>query len=341
MGIAAQPIAIDGSSGEATADRLHGHRSHRAVDAVKEWHESMADGSGSTQTAGAPTLARPVARRIRPTPGEWLAGAALLAVLWPGLREMAAIWSRLDYYSHGYLIPFVALWAASAQRHVLPQLPMRRDARGAAVLVVALLAYMLGLVAGEVWLAGVAGVAAVAGAILYARGPDWLGALVFPLGYLLFMVPIPDAWLAPVIVGLQLFVSSVGTAILHALGEPVLRTGNVLQLSGGEQLFVAEACSGITSLITLVPLGVFLAYFTVRGNARRFCLVLTVVPVALAGNLARVLLTVGLANRIGAEAATESSLHEWIGLSTYVVACGVVLGLGQILRRAETSGRVA
>jgi exosortase len=301
----------------------------------------MAEGSGTAQTPNAPAIVGAATRPVRPTPSEWLGLAALFAVLWPGLREMAAVWNRVDYSSHGYLIPFVALWAASAQRHVLPQLPRRRDMRGAAALVVALLAYLLGLVAGEVWLAGVAGVAALAGAILYARGLAWLGALVFPLGYLLFMVPIPDAWLAPVIVRLQLLVSSVGTAILQALGQPVLRTGNVLQLSGGEQLFVAEACSGITSLITLVPLGVFLAYFTVRGNARRAWLVLTVIPVALAGNLVRVLLTVGLANRIGAKAATESSLHEWIGLSTYVVACLVVLGLGQIMRRAESSGPVA
>jgi exosortase len=246
---------------------------------------------------------------------------------------MAEVWSRVEYYSHGYLIPFVALWAASAQRHVLPGLPRSQDRRGLLVLSISLLVYLLGLVAGEVWLVGLASVVAIAGAILFARGPVWLRTLAFPVGYLLFMVPIPDAWLAPVIVRLQLFVSSVGTAILHAVGYPVLRVGNVLQLASGEQLFVAEACSGITSLITLIPLGVFLAYFTERGLARRLLLVSTVIPVALAGNLARVLLTVGLANRIGAQAAAESSLHAWIGLSTYVVACLVVLGVGAWLRR--------
>ncbi len=297
------------------------------------------DGLSGPRTADTPARREPTS--LWPDAREWLGLAALFAVLWPGLREMAVIWGSVDYYSHGPLIPFVALWAASAQRHVLPRLPRSRDARGAVAVCVALLAYLLGLVAGEVWLAGLGSVSAVAGAVLYARGPAWLRTLAFPLGYLFFMVPIPDEWLAPVIVQLQLLVSSTGTEILRALGEPVLRTGNVLQLASGEQLFVAEACSGITSLITLIPLGVFLAYFTERSIWRRVGLVLTVIPVALAGNLARVLLTVALANRIGARAATESSLHDWIGLSTYVVACLVVLGVGAWMRRADTVQPVA
>ena len=264
---------------------------------------------------------------------EWLGIAALALVLFPGLRAMAGVWSRVDHWSHGYMIPFVALRIASSQRHVLPTLPVARDGRGALVLVAALALYLLGMAVGEVWLSGVGVVAVVAGAVLYARGVAWLRTLCFPLAYLLFMVPLPEAWLAPVIVRLQLLVSSVGSWLLQAIGHPVLRAGNVLQLPSGEELFVAEACSGITSLVTLVPLAAFLAYFTERSPWRRLVLVLTVVPVALLANLTRVLLTVLAANRIGARAATESTLHEWVGLSTYVVGCLVLLGVGALMRR--------
>jgi exosortase len=294
----------------------------------------MSDVEGTTTGHGLPAGERHGAARLGASVQEMVGLAVLGLILLPGLREMAAVWSRLDYYSHGYMIPFVALWAASAQRHVLPTLPRSRDGRGAALIAASLVAYLLGLAAGLVWLAGVATVAIVAGAVLYARGPAWLRALAFPIGYLLFMVPVPDAWLAPLIVRLQLLVSSAGTALLHVLGQPVLRVGNVLQLPSGEELFVAEACSGITSLVTLVPLGVFLAYFVERGFWRRSLLVLTVVPVALAGNLARVLLTVAVAGELGAEAATESSLHVWVGLSTYVLACLVLLGVGGWMRRS-------
>jgi exosortase len=294
----------------------------------------MSDVEGTTTGHELHASARRGAARVGTSVQEMVGLAVLAGIMVPGLREMAAVWSRLDYYSHGYMIPFVALWAASAQRHVLPQLPRSRDGRGAMLIVTSLAAYLLGLAAGLLWLAGVAMVAVVAGAVLYARGPVWLRTLAFPIGYLLFMVPVPDAWLAPLIVRLQLLVSSAGTALLHVFGQPVLRVGNVLQLPSGEELFVAEACSGITSLITLVPLGVFLAYFVERGFWRRSLLVLTVVPVALAGNLVRVLLTVAVAGEWGAEAATESSLHVWVGLSTYVLACLVLLGVGGWMRRS-------
>ena len=264
---------------------------------------------------------------------DWALLGALVFVSIPGWRAMAGVWTGVDHYSHGFAIPLMALWAASAKRRMLAQEPGRRDPLGLGVLLVVLVVYALGLVADLVWLAGLGIVGLVAGGVLYWKGRVWLRELTFPIGYLLFMIPVPEAWLAPVIVRLQLLVSTVGAGLLQFAGEPILRAGNVLQLPGGEELFVAEACSGITSLITLVPIGVFLAYFTETSLLRRALLVLTVVPVALAANLVRVVMTVLVAERMGARVATESSLHEWLGLGTYVVACLVLLGTGRLLRR--------
>jgi exosortase len=261
----------------------------------------------------------------------WVAGLGL--VLLPGWLAMAEVWSHTDYYSHGYLVPLVALWAASAKRFVLPTLAVERDGRGLAVLGLALLAYLVGLAVSLVWLTGIGFVAAIAGAVLYLRGVAWLRELSFGIGYLLFMIPIPQAVISPIIVRLQMIVSGAGTAVVGRLGMPVLQSGNVLELPGGEQLFVAEACSGITSLVTLIPLGVFLAYFTERTLWRRALLVATVVPVAMAGNLVRVVATVFAAEQFGAEAAVESALHDWVGIATYVLACVVLLGVGEAMRR--------
>jgi len=264
---------------------------------------------------------------------DWLLVAGFFAACVPGVLEMASVWDRVDYYSHGYLVPLVALWAASAKRVILPRLEAERDSRGIAVLVAGMGIYAVGLGGAVVWLAGFGIVLGFAGLVLFLRGMQWLRVLSFPIAYLLFMVPLPDAWLNPVIVRLQLFVSSVGVSLLQGAGISVHRQGNVLNLAGGEQLFVAEACSGITSLITLLPLGVFLAYFTEQGYARRALLVLTVVPVALGGNLTRVIATVWAADRFGVEVATSSALHDWVGVLTYVLACVVLLGCGSLLRR--------
>ncbi len=272
---------------------------------------------------------------------EWILVIFLGVVFIPAVLALAGVWSSVDYYSHGYMVPLVALWAASAQRAVLPRLPAGRDARGLGVLGVSLLLYLVGIAAGVVWLMGLSLVAALAGAVLYLRGIAWLRALSFAIGFLIFMVPIPDWLLAPVIVKLQLFVSTLGVWLLRLLGSPIYRDGNVLELPGGESLFVAEACSGITSLVTLLPLGVFLAYFSERTFWRRAVLVTTVVPVAMLGNLVRVLGTVGMARRFGTAAATESALHDWVGIGTYVLACFVLLATGSLMRRWLPPGAAA
>jgi len=264
---------------------------------------------------------------------DWALAIGIAVVFAPGIASMAEVWSRVDYYSHGYLVPLVALWAASAQRGVLPSLPAGRDARGLLVLALAGAGYVVGTLASIVSLTGVSVVLAVAGGVLYLRGEAWLRALSFSIGYLLFMVPVPEAWLTPIIVRLQLMMSGLGVWTLRLFDVPVFKDGNVIQLPGGEQLFVAEACSGITSLVTLLPLGVFLAYFTERSLSRRLILVATVVPAAMAGNLLRVIGTVVVARKYGTAVATESALHDWYGIFTYVLACGVLLGVGALMRR--------
>jgi exosortase len=147
------------------------------------------------------------------------------------------------------------------------------------------------------------------------------------------MIPLPSGWVTPLIVELQLLVSSAGVAILRSAGVAIYREGNVLTLPGDASLFVAEACSGITSLITLLPIGVFIAYFTESSPWRRAILVAAVVPIALVGNLLRVLLTVLLSIEVSVEFATTGPLHDWAGVATYVIGCLGLLAVGALLRR--------
>jgi exosortase len=119
---------------------------------------------------------------------------------------------------------------------------------------------------------------------------------------------------------------------------PVYREGNVISLPGGESLFVAEACSGITSLLTLVSLSVLFAYLTERGLARRAVLVASVVPVALLGNLLRVLGTVLAARSYGMEAASRGDVHDAAGVLVYVLACLALIGVGSLMRRLKPAG---
>jgi exosortase len=197
---------------------------------------------------------------------------------------------------------------------------------------VAAVGYLAALVLRNPSLLGLVAVGTVVASVLALRGVAWVNTLRFSLAYLLFMVPLPVAWVTPVIVKLQLLVSGVGVELLQRAGVSIFREGNVLTLPGGQSLFVAEACSGITSLITLLPIGVFIAYFTESVLWRRLVLVGAVIPIALAGNLLRVILTVMLSINVSVEFATQGPLHEWTGVATYLIGCICLLGIGALMR---------
>jgi exosortase len=258
----------------------------------------------------------------------WL---ALLAVVFaPAALELARVWRTVDYYGHGFFIPVFSAASYLATRRRLG--PPTRDRRGAAVVGGALALYLLGIASGSVTLQGLALVAAIAGVVVARWSFSGLRALAFPVGFLLFMVPLPPPLVSPLIIALQVVVSVASVEVLSWLGMAVAREGNVLVLPSGEPLFVAEACSGITSIVTLLPLGVLLAHFTERSWARRLLLVAAVVPIAMLGNLLRVVLTALAAERFGVEAATQSTLHELGGLATFSLACLALVALGVLLR---------
>ena len=259
----------------------------------------------------------------------------LALALAPAVFGLAGVWSTVDYLSHGFLVPVVSLWIWMRERPRRERQPIAPEPRGVAALGVSLLAVMAGLLSSLPWLQGIGIVGAVAGALWWLRGSAWLQAGAFPVGFLIFMVPPPTSWTTPLIVRLQMWVSIVAVDVLGALGEPVQREGNVMILPGGGALFVAEACSGVTSVITLAPLAVLLAYLGLETRWGRALLALSVVPLAMAGNLARVLSTAVLADRYGVEIAAEGPAHTMLGLSTYVVAVGLMIGLDAVLRKIE------
>jgi exosortase len=245
---------------------------------------------------------------------EWALAALLALVFLPGGIALARVWLSVDYYSHGFLVPLFALWVAHQRGHLRGRRALVREPRGTALLAVAILVYALGLVSGSAAVQGVALVAAVTGGVLYLWGREQLRALVFPLGFLLFMVPLPASWLNPLIVELQLRVSSAALDLLHAFDFTIAREGNVLLLPGGQSLFVSEACSGITSIVVLTPLAVALAYLSERSWARR---------------------------AYGVQQATDNALHEFAGLLTFTFSCLLLIAVGPLLRllsRARVPG---
>ena len=268
---------------------------------------------------------------------RWVA-ALLVAAFAPAVLTLMGVWFTVDYYSHGLLVPFVAFWAAhqigQGHRPFAPE----RERRAVPALAGSLALYAAGLAAGSPTLQGLAVVAVAAAGVLWFWGGPGLRALAFPVGFLLFMVPLPDAWLTPLIVQLQLLVSRAAGDLLALAGTPVVREGNVLILPGDVSLFVEEACSGITSIVALTPLAVMLGYLTERSMGRRLLIVAAVIPLAMLGNLVRVIATVLAARRFGVERATEGVVHDSAGLLTFALSCVLLIGFGLLLRRMAGGG---
>lgn len=259
--------------------------------------------------------------------------AALVLAFTPAVLSMASVWSGVEYFAHGFLVPPVALFLAWTRRARLRALPAASPPRRAGLLVGALLLYAVGLLIQELVVQGLALVAAVAGAVLLLRGGAWLRVLAFPIGFLLFMIPLPEPWITPAIAGLQRLVSAQAVGLTHAFALPVTREGNVIFVPGGA-LFVAEACSGITSIVTLVPVATFLGHFTQTRLWPRLALVAAVIPLAMLANLLRVVFTVLASLSLGTQRATASVLHESAGALTYVFSCLGLVAVDWAIRRA-------
>ena len=263
----------------------------------------------------------------------------LVAVFLPALATLVRVWETVESQSHGFLVPAVAGWIAWSTRDRRRRLPRRIDTRGAALLALALALYAMSLLAGSASGQGLALVMAIEGAVWWREGPGRLRAMAFPIAFLLFMVPIPADWFTPLAVRLLLMVSWASAALLHVLGVEVIREGNVLTLAGGAPLLVAEACSGLTAILTLLPIAVLIAYLSPLRGARRIALVASALPIAMAANLLRVVATVAAAQIWDPFTVTSDPWHTLLGLLLYAIACAGLLALARILRPRAPSAR--
>jgi len=165
--------------------------------------------------------------------------------------------------------------------------------------------------------------------VLFMFGWRHLRILAFPLLFLLLMIPLPAIVFNKIAFPLQLLASRAGEFALSSVDIPVLREGNVLVLAN-TSLEVAEACSGIRSLISLLTLGIVFGYLADSRGWVRTVVALSTIPVAVVSNGARVAGTGIAAHRFG-PAAAQGFFHEFSGWAVFIVAFLLMLGLQRAL----------
>ena len=249
------------------------------------------------------------------------------------LAKLVTDWGADANYSHGFLIVPIALYLGWERRHRLAALPSR-PASGSGLVVVAgsLAVLAAGVLGAELFLTRISMLGVLAGAILFLHGWSHLRALAFPLAFLLLMIPIPAIVFNQVAFPLQLLASRFGEWSLMAANVPVLREGNVITLSN-TTLEVAEACSGIRSLISLLTLAIVYGYFVDPRPWVRIALALASVPVAIVANGARVAGTGIAAHHVGPEAA-EGFFHSFSGWLVFLVAFALLFVVERVIALA-------
>jgi exosortase len=250
----------------------------------------------------------------------------------PGLLSLSYLWSNSELMGYGYLIPASALALLWLRRdEVSRALDSAEPPRGGAAWVLAAaLVESLGLLADVGSLAGL-GIPLLLGATAYAVGGTRLArALALPIGFLVFMIPPPAFLVDPMVNYLKSLVTVASVEIIRLTGVSVASQGNRIFIPGHE-LFVANACAGLNSIVTLLPLGVVVATFLVNGAWKRAALLASVVPLAMLGNILRVSVTAILVSRFGAEYAA-GSLHESFGAATFALGTIALLGVARLLR---------
>ena len=244
--------------------------------------------------------------------------ALTLWVYWSTLTHLVGQWWTDPNFSHGFFVPLFSAFVIWQERDRLARLTPQPAWSGLAVIALGLVELMVGQMGAELFLARSSLLLLLAGIVILFFGWNTLRALFFPWAFLLLMIPIPSIIFNQITFPLQLLASRVSASVLPLFGVPCFRDGNVINLSS-MALEVAEACSGIRSLMSLVTLAIIYGYLVDRRAWVRWALALASVPIAVIANSVRIIGTGLLVQYWDAEKA-EGYFHASWGWIIFVIS---------------------
>jgi exosortase len=247
----------------------------------------------------------------------------------PILIGLFADWLVDDNYSHGFLIIPVSIFLYYRKRKELI-FPAATSRTGFILFVLGCIGLLFGMAATEFFTTRFSFVVAVTGLAQYYLGNENFRKVWFAFFFLLFMIPIPGIIYYSATIPMQLMATKATNAVLHIMGVPSAREGNIIYLPA-YTLEVVEACSGLRSLATLLALAALMGHLTLNGKIRPIILFVLAIPVAIAVNIFRLVFTALGAYTISPKMA-EDFLHELSGIMVFIVALAMMMAIAGILR---------
>ncbi len=269
--------------------------------------------------------------------GQLAVLGALLLLLYHHIAvKLVTDWYNLPDFSHGFLIPFFAAFLLWDRRNELRRIPIVPSWAGTALVVLGIFELLVGVFGADLFLQRTSFVLLLAGLIWTLLGRKVLGQLKFVLLVLLLAIPLPTVLYNQITFPLQLRASQFASDLLQLAQVPVLREGNIIQLPA-MPLEVAEACSGIRSLMSLFTVAVIYGYFLERKTWRRWVLALSALPIAVTANVVRIFGT-GLCVQYWDPDKAMGFFHEFSGWLVFLVSLGCLYLVHLAMRLAVREG---
>ena len=244
---------------------------------------------------------------------------------------MVQQWYNDPNYSHGFIVPIIAGYFLYERREELVKAEVAPSNAGLIIIIFGLLQLCVGYLAFELYTMRSSFIVILAGLILYFMGAAVFRITLLPVLYLFFMVPLPYLVYDTIAFPLKQLVAKYSVEILQHIGVVIIREGNILLLPE-TTLEVADACSGIRSLVSLLALATAFAVMSQKSTLKRTVIILMAIPIAIFTNGLRVIGTGVLAQYWGAKAA-EGFFHEFAGLAVFGVALLMLAGLGTLMNK--------
>src|SRR6266404_1060561 len=252
----------------------------------------------------------------------------LVGVQMSTYRWLVTHWQRISNYSHGPLIPFIALGIVWLKREDLMTVRLAPVSWGGIVVAAAMFLYFVGIKAVEPRTVVFSFVLLLYGLTLSLGGRDLFRLLFFPITFLLLMIPLNflDEFIG---FPLRMMVTQASTSLLNWFGIETFRRGTAIY-SSVFHFDVADPCSGIRSLMALTTVTAAYGYVTQDVQWKRWVLFLSAMPLAVLGNMARVTSIALVAQVYGQEIASKT-YHDYSGYIVFGVALSTMVIIGLLL----------
>jgi exosortase len=256
--------------------------------------------------------------------------ATLVVIMYaPVLSSLARQWWNDPNYGHGFFVPIFAGYILWSERARWSLLRFRPNNFGLAIMVFAIGLRVIGMLGAELFMARLSLLILISGMVMFLAGSGALRSISFPLGYLLFMIPLPAIVYYQLTLPLQLWASRLAATGLVALGIHTVRQGNLLFLPNCT-LNVVEACSGIRSLLSLLAAAVAYGYLAEASTSKRVVLAAASIPIAIATNGLRLVAT-GVLSYFFGPGVDSGVVHLTLGLCAFTLAFLSILLLHKVL----------